>query len=131
MSFGVDTWCGDRLVTGRYARGREGLALALYRRTITQRGKLRGGDEESVYGFDVVEFIGQVDEPGALEARVRAEYMKDDRVADVVVTSTRTESPSGAVSYVLSAHVTPEDESESFTLTLAVSDVGVELLGVT
>lgn len=130
MSFGTDTWCADRLSTGRLARGKYVLAQALYRRTITQRGTLLGGEEESTYGLDVAEFIGAVDNPGALDAQLRAEFLKDDRVADVDVRSTRTVDLDGRVSYAIESQVVPADATEPFTLTLAASEVGTQLLGV-
>jgi hypothetical protein len=113
------------------ARGRTALAQALYRRLITPRGTLRGGREEAAYGLDVAGYVGAVGVAtalAALPALVRAELCKDDRVRDVVVTATSTTM--GAETAVqLEIDVAPMDEDDTFTLTLLVTDVRVELLG--
>jgi len=129
--YGTDTWCLDALHPGRMARGRTALAQALYRRLITPRGTLRGGREEAAYGLDVAGYVGAVGVAtalAALPALVRAELCKDDRVRDVVVTATSTTM--GAETAVqLEIDVAPMDEDATFTLTLLVTDVRVELLG--
>lgn len=134
--YGVDTWCGDSLQTGRLARGVQNLTLACYRRLITPRGTLQGlsdDDEEADYGLDLAGFVGKVDSRdlrGALGPAIRAELMKDDRVRDVAATIVREADTAGLVTYAIAVRILPVDEDAEFTLTLAVSSVTVELLGV-
>ncbi len=136
IGYGVDTWCGDSRVTGRLARGRTLLALALYRRLITPRGMLTGSEEAEVYGFDVASFIGRVGDEraaGALPSMIAAELRKDDRVADVLVEVLRTEDALGDVTLTLTIHVTPQDESADFALTMtsaAANDNALTLVGI-
>lgn len=130
--FGRDTWCADALQPGRLVSGNTLLAQALYRRWTTPRGTLRGGDEEAVYGIDVVGMVGSLALPQLLASMpdmMRAEALKDDRVADCRVTVVRTTASDGTVTIYPSAVVTPADGNESFTMTLAVTDVTVTLLG--
>jgi hypothetical protein len=130
--YGLDTWCLDTLQPGRYARGPTLVAQALYRRLITPRGTLRGGDEESAYGFDVSAYCGSVGYDTALAALpglVRGELLKDDRVSEVTVTATMSESGTGELAIELSIDVVLADESQDFTLTLGVSSAAVAILG--
>lgn len=130
--YGQDTWCLDALQPGRYATGAVLVAQAIYRRLITPRGTLRGGDEESAYGLDLSGYVGAVGYLSAVQALpslVRAEIAKDDRVGDVDCAATLADLGSGGVSINLSLSVNLADESQSFTLTLAVTDVTTTLLG--
>jgi hypothetical protein len=134
--YGQDTWCGSSLQTGRIAKGLQALALACFRRLITPRGTLRGisdDDEEADYGEDLAGWIGRVDSRdvrGALGPTIRAELMKDDRVRDVACSILRTAEADGQTTYTIDVRVVPVDEDTDFTLTIAVSAVTVELLGV-
>ncbi len=133
MSYGVDVWCADKYVSGRKASGVTLVAQALYRRLITARGTLRGGDEESAYGIDLSSYVGAVGTATALAALpgiVRGELMKDDRVTDVVVSATIAESVDRLVTITLVIDVVLADEDETFTLTLSVSEAAVTLIGV-
>jgi len=128
MSFGVDTWAMGTLRTGRLASGVTLLAQACYRRLTTPRGTVRGGDGCDIYGLDLSEYVGHVGltlAQASLPSQIRAELRKDDRIADVRVAITRD-----GVALVITIDVTPVDETEDFTLTLNVSDVGVSVLGV-
>jgi hypothetical protein len=130
--YGRDTWCLSSLQPGRLVSGRALVAQALYRRWTTPRGTLRGGDEESVFGVDVVGVVGSLALPAALAAlpgMMRAEALKDDRVLDVRVTVSSTTDSAGMVTVVASAQVTLVNDSEDFTLTLSITDATVELLG--
>lgn len=132
MSYGVDVWCASGVVAGRLARGRTVVAQALYRRLITPRGTLRGGDEEAAYGLDLSEYVGAVGHEtavAALPGLVRGELLKDDRVADVNVAATSSADTAGLVSITLEIDVTLADESEPFALSVAVTDTSVALLG--
>jgi hypothetical protein len=132
VSYGADIWCGDRLVPGRLSRGRSTVLLALYRRLITPRGTLRGGDEEGAYGFDVAGYVGAIGYESALAALpglVRGELLKDDRVADIDVAATISTSTDGEVSIALVITGVLADEEEDFALTLGVSDTTVTILG--
>lgn len=133
MSYGQDIWCAGHLVTGRLDRGPGLVARALYRRLITSRGTLRGGDEEAAYGLDLAEYVGAVGYEVALAALpglVRAECLKDDRVADVAVTATQAIDSSGLVSITLAIDAVLVDEAETFALTLSVDDVTVSILAL-
>ena len=129
--YGVDVWCDSALSSGRLARGTRVVAQALLRRTITPRGTLRGGEEESAYGLDVAGYIGAVGYPtavAALPGLLRAEWLKDDRVADVDVTTAVAYDAAGRIAITMSAVVVLADDGETFDLTLRADDAGVTLL---
>lgn len=133
--YGVELWCGDEIVSGRYSRGWRTVALALYRHLITSRGMLRGGDDEQNYGLDLAGYVGAVGYPTAINALpnlIAGELEKDDRVlaGSVVVTATTTTGANGLIDIVLSIHVRLVDEGESFTLTVSVDEVSAELLDI-
>jgi len=131
--YGADIWCTDQLITGRLARGPAVVAQALYRRLITPRGTLRGGDDESAYGFDVASYVGAVGTATALAALpglVRGELVKDARVADVAATASITTDPGGLVSIVIVVDVTLADEGETFTFSVGVDAVSAQFLGL-
>jgi hypothetical protein len=133
VSYGSDTWCGDRLVTGRQARSAVCVALALYRRLITPRGTLRGGDEEDAYGIDLAAYVGAVGYAtaiGAIPGIVRAEMLKDDRVTDVSVEIASAHNTDGSIYIVLDCVVTLADEDEEFSLSVGVSETSVTLIGL-
>lgn len=133
MSFGVDSYCYDTLRTGRLVSGVEVLAQAIYRRLTTPRGTLDDGEEGSIYGLDLLDFTGMVGTAEAVNAipdMVVAEVLKDDRVARAEVSSTIGRGTDGLVTINVDIDVFPADEAQSFTLSLAVSDVTVALLGV-
>lgn len=133
--FGVDAWCTDEYMSGRYARGWMVVAQAIYRRLITPRGMLRGGDEERNGGLDLAEYIGAVGTATALASLpnlLRGEIQKDDRVAPggVAVRVTSTTDAAGDVTVLVELDVQLADESGSFAMTLSVNDVTVSLLNV-
>jgi hypothetical protein len=133
MSYGQDTWCGERLVTGRLARGAQVVILALYRRLITPRGTLRGGDDEDAYGIDLAGYIGAVGYDNAVAAIpgiIRSEFLKDARVADVSIDATITREANTAISIVLDCVITLVDSDEEFPFSVAASATSVTLLGV-
>lgn len=130
--YGVDVWCVDRLVTGRLVRGPMVVLQALYRRLITPRGMLRGGDEEAAYGLDLSSYVGAVGyetSVKALPGLVRGELLKDDRVADVAVAATVSTDTAGEISIYLDVSVALHDEDESFPLQVRVTDTSVALVG--
>jgi hypothetical protein len=132
QGYGSDIWCGDRLITGRLSRRSQTVALALYRRLITPRGMLRGGDEEGAYGFDLSAYIGGVGVPAALEALpglVRGELLKDDRVADVAVTATIAHGADGLIDITLDISVVLAEEDEEFEFSVVADDTSTTLLG--
>jgi hypothetical protein len=133
VTYGRDTYCYDRIVTGRMATGTELLAQAIYRRLTTPRGTLDDGDEGLVYGLDVSGFVGMVGTQRAVDAlpgAVEAEVLQDDRVSSVTVTASVVTDSAGLATITLALLVVPVEESETFTLSIAVSDVTVALLGV-
>jgi hypothetical protein len=133
--YGVEAWCTDEYFSGRYARGWMVVAQAIYRRLITPRGMLRGGDEERNGGLDLSEYVGAVGTATALAALpnlVRGEIQKDDRVSPggVTVRATVATEGNGDVTILLDISVRLADESEDFTLTVGVDETSTELLDV-
>lgn len=131
--YGVDIWCSDSMVSGRYARGPIAVALALFRRLITPRGMLRGGEDEQAGGLDLAEYVGAVGPATALAALpglVRGELLKDDRVLDVSVESAISQESNGDVSVVLTIDVVLQNESDRFSLTVSADTVDAELLNI-
>ena len=109
------------------------VAQAAYRRLTTPRGTLQGGDEESAYGLDLTEYIGAVGTVIALAALpgvVRAELLKDDRIASVDLSTAQTTDSAGGVSIEIVIDATLDDDTSTFTLTLSISDVGVSLITI-
>ena len=130
--YGVETWCLDHLITGRYARGVNVVLQALYGRLVTPRGTLRGGEEEAAYGFDVSAYVGAVGYDTAvlsLPGAVRSELLKDDRVAEITVEAIKTTDADGLIAIELAIHAELADESADFDFTLVVTDVSVAFLG--
>ena len=131
-SFGVDMSCTDEVRTTRLVNGTRIVAEACYRRLITPRGSLIGGEDEANYGLDLTSLVGStnVDEiAAALPGRIALELQKDDRVGDVSTNVVVTkDGPSATFGVTIRVTTT---EAEAFTLTLAVSDVSVALLGIT
>jgi hypothetical protein len=109
------------------------VAQALYRRLITPRGKLRGGDEESAYGLDLSGYVGAVTFEtalGALPGLIRGELMKDDRVSDVAAVITSAKQSDGMVDLTIVVNVVLSDSGETFALTLGVTEFQTTLLQV-
>lgn len=134
MSYGSDLWCYDSISTGRLVSGAELVAQAIYRRLTTARGTLQWGEDESIYGLDLFDFVGRVGTANAIDALpdvVSAEILKDDRVltADVLLTSVT--GTDGLMALTLAITATLRDADEAFTLTLAVSNVSVSVVGFT
>lgn len=127
---GKDVSCTDSLRTGRYASGARVVAEAIYRRLITPRGMLRGGEEEANYGLDLAGLIGSATSAAseaAVPGQVRAEILKDERIESAEVTLLKTEQGPATI-YQLTVEATTSEGP--FTLTLAASAVTVELLGI-
>lgn len=133
VGFGTDLWCYESVYTGRLATGAELVAQAIYRRLTTARGMLDDGDDGQVYGLDVSDFVGMVGPDNAVDAipdMIVAEVTKDDRVASAEVSAAITRDSAGLATVAVDIACTLEDTGESFTLTLAVSDVATSLLGL-
>ncbi len=131
--FGADTFCMGSLKTGMLARGAALVAQAIFGRLITARGTLRGGDEESAYGFDIAGYIGAVGNARAINALpglVRGEIMKDPRLVEAFVSATLSKEDDGSVFITIIIVATLQDEAGSFTLTLAVDEVSAEIIGL-
>ena len=130
VDYGYDTSCTDSLRTGRFSTGVRLVAEAIYRRLITPRGALRGGDDEANYGFDLVGKLGHTvsaSEIAALPGQVESEILKDERIesAEVSVSSV-TKGPS--VSWTIAVSATTA--LGQFQLVLSVNDVTAELLSI-
>ena len=130
VDYGRDISCTDSLLTGRFATRARLVAQAAYRRLITPRLALRGGEEEQNYGLDLTELVGSSKtkaDAAALPGRIRTELMKDERIetcsADVLVT---VEGPAT----VFTITIVAETSEGPFTLTVLSTDVTTELLGI-
>ena len=129
-NFGRDTSCTDSLRSGRLVSGARLVGEAAYRRLITVRGTLPGGEDEQNYGFDIAGKLGTVvtkSQEAALPGQVQTELLKDERLNAVNVNLVSTKNgPS------VSWEVTVEGDTDAgpFTLVLAVSGVTVDLLGL-
>lgn len=113
---------GLRLVSGRTM-----LAQAIGRRITTRPGSLAWIGESDTYGIDVRDALGSdTDSRGAfaLGAAVQAEVLRDERVRACDVTPTLA---GGALALVLRL----ADADGPFRLTVAVSDLTIDLLRVT
>lgn len=130
--FGVSVWCTDSRFTGRLVSGRTAVAQSVYRRLTTPRGTLRGGEEEAAYGLDLSELVGAIGYPaaiGALPGRIEAELAKDDRIADVSADVDAYTDTAGNVYLIITIDLLLHEETDSFPLTLKVTDTTTELLG--
>jgi hypothetical protein len=135
--YGRTVLCVDALRTGRYARGQYALAQSLYHRITTPRGSLEEPSAAAQsYGDDIADAIGSDAAPdlgAVLAQRVRASFLKDDRVLDVGVRATvaALEGEAGLAEISLDVEVTPRDASGNFAFTLGVSEAkGVVLKAV-
>ncbi len=128
--FGRDTSCTDKYRSGILVSGRRLVAEACYRRLITARGTLRGGEDEANYGLDLADAIGQATSTktaAALPGQIQTELLKDERVISVDVTVDATiQGP--ATSYAVA--VNGQTDIGPFSLVLGVSGVTVDLLGI-
>lgn len=132
--YGVDSWAGEYLVSGRLARGVNVVANAAVRRQITPRGTLIGGEAEESFGIDLSGFVGSTDPAKAaamLPSMIRTELTKDERIADVSVSVSYSVDTTGSATFELSERIVPYDASESFTLVMAVSAVSARVVGLT
>lgn len=130
LGFGRDISCTTSLRHGAFASGVRLVAQACYRRLTTPRGTLRGGEDEQHYGIDITELVGSATsaaEVAALQGRIRAELEKDERIESVNVSVTSS-SRGPATTYTITVQAFTSEGP--FTLTLAASDVTVELLGI-
>lgn len=129
--FGTDLSCTTGLRTGRYVTGARLVAEAAFRRLSTPRGSLFWGEDEADYGLDLTELI--LGQPAtstlanSLEARIRNELLKDERI-DTVTVSVVASRTGPAVTYDIAISATTAEGP--FELTLGVSDVSVDLLGL-
>ena len=131
--YGADTWCLDALSPGRFARGPMLVAQAAYRRLITPRGAL-AGDDAGAYGLDIASYAGAVGTDLAIHALpglVRSQLLQDDRIAECDVTAAVSTASDRTSSLEIEVNARLADETGTFTLTLAVSDVGVTLIEAT
>jgi hypothetical protein len=128
---GRDLSCTTSIRSGRFASGPLLVAEACYRRLTTPRGRLRGGEAEQNYGFDIRQVVGETNVShvvATLPGRIRAELLKDERIESVdVEILVVTVKPATRLQITVSAVTS----SGPFTLQLLASAVTVELLGIT
>lgn len=132
LGYGTSVWCGDKLRTGRLVSGSRAVAQSLYRRFTTPRGTLRGSDTAATFGYDLAGLVGSVGTDAAvaaIPAIVRAEALKDERVARCTVASSSSQDSAGLVAITLTLDVALANSSEVFSLSLSVTDAGVALQG--
>lgn len=129
--FGYDTSATTSLRTGRFASGPRLVAEACFRRLITPRGSLRGGEEEQDYGLDLEGLVGTNDSASiaaSLPGRIESELLKDERVQ--AVTATVVANRGGpSVTYTITIDGTTNEGP--FSLQLLASEVSVSILGLT
>ena len=87
--------------------------------------------DEERFGIDLPGYVGATDAAlavASLPGIIRAELLKDDRIAgvDARVTAAQLDA---AVSLVVEIDVAPADETGDFTLTAAVDAVSLTLIG--
>jgi hypothetical protein len=86
------------------------------------------------YGLDLTELCGSQatrQQISAIPSLVRAECLRDDRVADVTVRAeSASQSSDGGWSITLELDITLVESSDDLSLTLAVDSVSAALLGV-
>lgn len=131
-NFGRDTSCTTSMRTGRFASGVRLVGEAAFRRLTTPRGTLLGGPDEQNYGFDISSKVGTTTTRGAVAAlpgQIRAELLKDERITDVEVSVTATKGAAGADE--LAVVITASTHEGPFTLKLSVSELTVDLVGLT
>ncbi len=127
-NFGRDISCLRSIKTGRFVSGWRLVAEACFRRLITRRGTLPGGEAEADYGLYLPDFVGKALTASLLAAipgMVKNELEKDARVDDAIVSVVAvTRGPSVAIK--LSARIDTADGP--FDLQVLASELGVELL---
>lgn len=104
---------------------------AAFRRLSTPRGTLRGGEDEALYGEDLSNLVGTVqsdNDAAAVPARVKNELEKEDRIETLDVAAT-LEKVGGKTTIRIA--IVAHTGSGPFTLTVRVSEFGVELVGLT
>lgn len=129
-NFGREMSCTDSVATGRYVSGARVVAEACYRRLITPRGMLRGGEDEDNYGHDLTQYIGAPN-PKLVAAKlpglIAGELRKDPRVDTVEVDiASTTDGPATSLVIVIRA----ETADGPFTLQVGIDEVTVALLGI-
>lgn len=91
---------------------------------------LRGGEDEANYGLDLADLIGSTStasDAAALPGRIQGELSKDERIESVTVTVVST-TVGPSTSWKVS--IAGETAEGPFSLVLVVSDVTVDLLGI-
>ncbi len=130
LSTGRDTYCLTSLQPGRMAKGVTLLAHRLFRRLITPRGALRGGEDEANYGLDLAGKCGSTENSildSMLPVMIQNELLKDPAVDSVKVTATR-ETVAGLTAWAINIEV--QSDEGPFDLLVSASSVTVELLGI-
>ena len=130
-NYGRDVSCTTSRKTGRFSSGTRLVAEACFRRLITPRGMLRGGEDEQDYGLDITELFGSSvsrAERAAIPGRIQNELLKDPRVESVEAIVSETLLPGGAIAWEIS--ITGTATEGPFDLQLAVSGVTTQLLGL-
>lgn len=132
--YGRDTFCTDRLRAGRLVSGPTLVGQALYRRLNTPRGTLlpRFGDaNDADYGIDVSAEIGKdpTNAEAALPGKIRAEGLKDERIAELTISIVKTVS--GPATYFDITVRGELVEGETFVLVMSASAARTVLVGIT
>jgi hypothetical protein len=129
-NYGSDVSATTSLRTGRLVTGARLVAESAFRRLITPRGMLRGGEEEANFGLDLTELVGGVTssaEEATIPGRVQAELLKDERIESVDVTVLRMRQGPGTRYRITIEALT---NAGPFSLQVGVNDVSTELIGL-
>jgi hypothetical protein len=129
--FGKDSLCVNALYSGRFATGTRLVAQRLYHALTTPRGSLRGSEAHLSWGDDLTELVGANggrDTEAAIRAKVSRAAGLDDQIRSVETTIVSSQNSMGAHTHEVT--VVGTTATGPFRLVLAISEVTVELIGM-
>lgn len=131
VGYGTDTYCDDRLRSGRLSRGIVTVGLSALHRLTTPRGVVRIDAQPANFGIDLSEYVGALgtdDAVAIIPSAIRAELAKDDRIASVDVDVRTEDVEAGGVRVVPTIRITGHGSDVVYEFSLSVSDEGVDVL---
>lgn len=129
--FGQDTYCLDSLSTGRMVSGTTLIGQRLYHALITPRGALIGGPDEESFGEDLSSLVGSpagIESERAIREKIQRAASKDEGILSVAIQIQTTIESAGTVSHEV--QIAADTSSGPFNLVLSISDLSVELVGL-